>query len=116
MYGDGGFVYDPATGLYGFQEGSEDGSEEELMFDLMNDQEDGATKEGGVDSYQGIDYGEGAEEDSFAVVSESVGQQATVAHSYDLEQSTDEESESEDVYEVSESPRQDTECKYDHHA
>ena len=115
-YGDGGFVYDPATGLYGFQEGSEDGSEEELMFDLMNDQEDGATKEGGVDSYQSIDYGEGAEEDSFAVISESVGQQATVAHSYDLGQSTDEESENEDVYEVSESPRQDTECKYDHHA
>ena len=81
------------------------------MFDLMNDQEEGDTKEGGAYSYQGVDY-DGGEEDSFAVISESVGQQATVAHSYDLGQSTDEESETEDVYEVSEPPEQDTECEY----
>ena len=36
---DGAFVYDPQTGRYGFQEGSEYDSEDELMDDLMNEQE-----------------------------------------------------------------------------
>ena len=35
----GSFVYDPQTGRYGFQEGSEYDSEEELMDDLMNEVE-----------------------------------------------------------------------------
>ena len=35
----GAFVYDPQTGRYGFQEGSEYDSEEELMDDLMNEVE-----------------------------------------------------------------------------
>ena len=39
FYSDGAFVYDPQTGRYGFQEGSEYDSEEELMDDLMNEQE-----------------------------------------------------------------------------
>ena len=33
------FVYDPQTGRYGFQEGSEYDSEEELTDDLMNEVE-----------------------------------------------------------------------------
>ena len=36
---DGAFVYDPQTGRYGFQEGSEYDSEEKLMDDLMNEVE-----------------------------------------------------------------------------
>ena len=39
VYNDGAFVYDPQTGRYGFQEGSEFDSEEELMKDLMNEPE-----------------------------------------------------------------------------
>lgn len=35
----GPFVYDPQTGRYGFQEGLEYDSEEELMDDLMNEVE-----------------------------------------------------------------------------
>ena len=35
----GAFVYDPQTGKYGFQEGSEYDSEEELTDDLMNEEE-----------------------------------------------------------------------------
>ena len=35
----GPFVYDPQTGRYGFQEGSEYDSEDELMDDLMNEVE-----------------------------------------------------------------------------
>ena len=39
VYNEGVFVYDPLTGRYGFQEGSEFDSEEELMKDLMNEPE-----------------------------------------------------------------------------
>ena len=38
MY-NGAFVYDPQTGQYGFQEGSEYDSEEKLMDDLINEVE-----------------------------------------------------------------------------
>ena len=53
VYNDGAFVYDPHTGRYGFQEGSEYDSEGELMDDLMNEPEK-----------------EGHTEDSFLVISE----------------------------------------------
>ena len=39
VYNEGVFVYDPLTGRYGFQEGSEFDSEEELMKDIMNEPE-----------------------------------------------------------------------------
>ena len=51
VYNDGAFVYDPHTGRYGFQDGSEYDSEGELMDDLMNEKE-------------------GHTEDSFLVISE----------------------------------------------
>ena len=91
-YGDGGFVYDPKTGHYGFEEWSDYESEDEFFKDdgeeLSNDE------------------GPSSGEYQFLVEDEEemVGQQATVAHTYDLGQSTDEESETEDVYEVSGSP------------
>ena len=53
VYNDGAFVYDPHTGRYGFQDGSEYDSEGELMDDLMNEPEK-----------------EGHTEDSFLVISE----------------------------------------------
>ena len=53
VYNDGAFVYDPHTGRYGFQDGSEYDSEGELMDDLMNESEK-----------------EGHTEDSFLVISE----------------------------------------------
>jgi len=44
VYGDGAFVFDPHTGRYGFQEGSEFDSEGELMDDLMNEPEEDYTQ------------------------------------------------------------------------
>ena len=56
FYSDGAFVYDPQTGRYGFQEGSEYDSEEELMDDLMNEQEgEDHTPEGDAEENVGHD-------------------------------------------------------------
>ena len=103
-YGDGGFVYDPKTGHYGFEEWSEYESEDEFLKDDGEELSDVRQS-----------TGEEEPESEYAFLAddeeEAVGQQATVAHSYDLGQSTDEESESEDEYEVSELPGRDHKCK-----
>ena len=44
VYGDGAFMFDPHTGRYGFQEGSEFDSEGELMDDFMNEPEEDYTQ------------------------------------------------------------------------
>ena len=56
FYNDGAFVYDPQTGRYGFQEGLDYDSEEELTNDLVNKEEDRLPK--------------GDAEESFVVISE----------------------------------------------
>ena len=56
FYKDGGFVYDPQTGRYGFQEGLDYDSEEELTDDFVNKEEDRLSK--------------GDAEESFIVISE----------------------------------------------
>ena len=56
FYNDGAFVYDPQTGRYGFQEGLDYDSEEELTDDLVNKEEDRLPK--------------GDAEESFIVISE----------------------------------------------
>ena len=59
FYNDGAFVYDPQTGQYGFQEGSEYDSEEELVDDFVNKEDDHLPK--------------GDAEESFVVISEGTG-------------------------------------------
>ncbi len=97
-YGEGEFIFDPSTGRYGFEDQSEYGSEDDLF---MADLESEDRPEEVIDDAFGIDLA-AVEEDSFAVVVESVGQ-SQVTHSYDLAQSTDEEEDS-DLEEVSGTP------------
>ena len=44
LYSDGGFVYDPHTMRYGFQEGFDYDSEEDLMAKLLNEREEHTAK------------------------------------------------------------------------
>ena len=95
VYEDGMFMFDPTTGRYGFQEGSDFGTEDEFMTDLMNEPE----YPGG----EGEEAGEFGEEDgarhddvddSFEEFSESELEPA-ISHSYDLDQASGDEGEGE---------------------
>ena len=55
FYNDGAFVYDPQTGRYGFKEGY---SEEELVDDLVNKEEDHLPKGDAEDSLVVISEGQ----------------------------------------------------------
>ena len=58
FYNDGAFVYDPQTGLYGFQEGLEYDSEEELIDDLVDKEEDHLPKGDADESFVAISEGQ----------------------------------------------------------
>ena len=51
FYNDGAFVYDPQTGRYGFQEGLEYDSEEELIDDFVDKEEDHLPKGDSEESF-----------------------------------------------------------------
>ena len=94
-YGDGTFLFDPTTGRYGFQDGSDYGTEDEFMTDLMNEPEflggEGEREEGDED---GGGYEEHCVDDSFEELSESE-LEPTISHSYDLDQASGDEEEKE---------------------
>ena len=54
VYSDGAFVYDPHTRRYGFQEGLEYDSEEDLMAKLLNEREEHTTKADEEESFLSI--------------------------------------------------------------
>ena len=58
FYDNGAFVYDPQTGLYGFQDGLEYDSEEELMNDFVDKEEDHLPKGGAEGSTVAISEGQ----------------------------------------------------------
>lgn len=98
-YGDGMFMFDPTTGRYGFQEGSDFGTEDEFMTDLMNEpefqgvgdgfREEGAAEEGGREDGVGEETGD--VDDSFEEFSDS--ELPAISHSYDLDQASGDEEE-----------------------
>lgn len=106
VYGDGMFMFDPTTGRYGFQEGTDlvYKTEDELMMDLMNEPEHRG--EGGVGETEG-GRGEGEKadsigglrdvDDSFEELEESEAMEptATISHSFDLDQASGDEEEKE---------------------
>lgn len=102
-YGDGEFMFDPTTGRYGFQEGSDYGTEDEFMTDLMNEPEYQGEGERGRDTEEGAmtTGGEGGDEsrhdadDSFEELNVSDSEfKPVISHSIDLDQmSGDEEDE-----------------------
>lgn len=99
VYGDGMFMFDPTTGRYGFQEGSDYGSEDEFMTDLMNEPEYQGEGEGdrvggvtGRIEEDGASGGGGAD-DSFEELSESELEPPNISHSYDLDQASGDEEE-----------------------
>lgn len=92
------FVFDPTTGRYGFQEGSDYGTEDQFMTDLMNEPEyRGKEEKGGegegekADSYSGLrDI-----DDSFEELDENEMMEPTISHSFDLDQASGDEEERE---------------------
>ena len=100
VYGDGMFMFDPTTGRYGFQEGSDYGTEDEFMTDLMNEPEYQGDGEG---ERRGEGEGEKADsigglrdvDDSFEELGESEGLEPTISHSFDLDQASGDEEEKE---------------------
>ena len=103
VYGDGMFMFDPTTGRYGFQEGSDYGTEDEFMTDLMNEPEYQGDGEG---ERRREGEGEGGEkadsvgglrdvDDSFEELGELEALEPTISHSFDLDQASGDEEEKE---------------------
>ena len=96
VYGDGEFMFDPTTGRYGFQEGSDYGTEDEFMTDLMNEPEyqGEGERERGTEGAM-ITVGEGGHDadDSFEELNMSDSElEPVISHSIDLDKlSGDEE-------------------------
>lgn len=96
VYGDGMFMFDPTTGRYGFQEGSDYGTEDEFMTDLMNEPEYQGDKEGEREGGGERDDSIGGlrnADDSFEELDESEALEPTISHSFDLDQASGDEEE-----------------------
>lgn len=101
VYGDGMFMFDPTTGRYGFQEGSDYGTEDEFMTDLMNEpeyqgDEEGERKRDGEGEEKADSIGGLRDvDDSFEELDESEALEPTISHSFDLDQVSGDEEEKE---------------------
>lgn len=112
-------MFDPTTGRYGFQEGSDYGTEDEFMTDLMNEPEYRGVGEGerGDNAAEGVEgtRGEGASDahdvdDSFEELSDSE-LEPVISHSIDLDQVSGDEEEK-DTFSQGGSLFDKGDCKY----